>query len=272
MSWPDIAPAKEHWAHAETSQRYNLRDYGGYETTDAERVVSGMLFRSAEPDRGGHECAAHFASLELGAIIDFRSRHEIPLQPEGQSALAEVRVAAEEEHGIVPHAIARFRGLSRASEARAAMCELYREMVTGPHFLQMTSRYLHALAATDRPTLVHCVAGKDRTGLAVALFHSLLGVKPDAIMREYLLTNAAGQPRIDRLLSALSDQAALQAVHPEVLSELLGVRAEYLETAFAYIEENSDGAADYLHRNAGIDEGLLMQLRRTYLGSANHAE
>lgn len=262
-------------ARDEASQRFNLRDYGGYETIDGRRLVSGRLFRSAEPDRAGYDCAARFESLRLAAIIDFRSRVEIPCPERGLPKLAHLRVAAEEDEGeddaIAPHALERFRGLSQASEARAVMRDVYREMITGHQFLAMTGRYLHALAEAQGPTLVHCVAGKDRTGLAVALFHALMGVKPDAIMHEYLLTNAAGQTRIDRLLSSLSGHAALRSVPPQVLEELLGVREEYLHTALAIIGKNANDTADYLHRHAGIDKDLPAQLRRNYL-AAPHAE
>src|SRR3546814_13205778 len=56
-----------------------------------------------------------------------------------------------------------------------------------------SSDLLAALAEYDAPSLVHCVAGKDRTGFAVAIVHRLLGVHDDDLMHDYLLTNTAGR-------------------------------------------------------------------------------
>src|SRR3546814_2687697 len=53
--------------------------------------------------------------------------------------------------------------------------------------------YLAALVEYDAPSLVHCVAGKDRTGFAVAIVHRLLGVHEDDLMHDYRLTNTAGK-------------------------------------------------------------------------------
>src|SRR3546814_20173258 len=63
--------------------------------------------------------------------------------------------------------------------------------------------YLAALVEYDAPSLVHCVAGKDRTGFAVAIVHRLLGVHEDDLMHDYLLTNTAGKNE-DRLAQGVA--------------------------------------------------------------------
>ena len=245
------------------ARRLNFRDYGGYRALDDARLVSGLLYRSAEPERAGADGLRQFRKIGFSAIVDFRNRHEAPAV--ASAPIAARRVAGDIENGVVPHAIERFRGLADAEAARAAMRQVYLDLVTGPHFLDTVGRYLTALATTDGPTLVHCVAGKDRTGLAVALFQSLLGVRHEDIAREFLLTNAGGQPRKDYLLSALAQEDALQGMLPEVMEELLGVRAEFLETAFAHIAGNADHPADYLVRHAGIEPRLPDMLREKFL-------
>ncbi|QIG54729.1 tyrosine-protein phosphatase [Altererythrobacter sp. BO-6] len=247
------------------SERLNLRDYGGYSAVNGAQIMTGRLYRSAELDRAENDALAGVEGLGLRRIIDFRNRHEVPATPTSQPPFSGLRIAAHDDQGVVPHAMERFLGLTRASEARAAMREVYRELICAPHFLRMTGSYLHSLADADGPTLVHCVAGKDRTGLAVALFQSLLEVEPEAIKREYLLTNAGGQARIEYLLSALSGHAAMSTLPQDVITEMCGVREEYLEAALAVISTQSDGTADYLRRHAGIDEDLITRLRRAYL-------
>src|SRR3546814_12315258 len=72
------------------------------------------------------------------------------------------------------------------------MIDTYAGMPYRPALVATLRLYLAALAEYDTPSLVHCVAGTDRTGLAVALVNRLLGVHEDDLMHAYLLTNTAG--------------------------------------------------------------------------------
>jgi protein tyrosine/serine phosphatase len=60
-----------------------------------------------------------------------------------------------------------------------------------PWYIDLFSRFFAALATTSGAVLVHCTAGKDRTGLIAALTHQVLGVHRDNIIADYLLTNRA---------------------------------------------------------------------------------
>src|SRR3546814_16552012 len=79
------------------------------------------------------------------------------------------------------------------------MIDTYAGMPYRPALVATLRLYLAALAEYDTPSLVHCVAGKDRTGFAVAIVHRLLGVHEDDLMHDYLLTNTAG--RIDERIA-----------------------------------------------------------------------
>src|SRR5690606_26294450 len=74
---------------------------------------------------------------------------------------------------------------------RRFMTDTYRELPFDLAHLDLFSRYFRALGEADGPVLIHCAAGKDRTGLLAALTHRLLGVHPDDMVEDYLLTNAA---------------------------------------------------------------------------------
>src|SRR5206468_1406882 len=90
--------------------------------------------------------------------------------------------------------------LRSAAEAREAMRLLYRSLPLRPRLVDALSLYFEALAEREGPSLLHCFAGKDRTGIAAALLHTLLGVHADDVMADYLLTNSAGN--IERRIAA----------------------------------------------------------------------
>jgi protein-tyrosine phosphatase len=71
------------------------------------------------------------------------------------------------------------------------MTALYGEMPFAPSHLDLFAQYFQVLAESDRPVLIHCAAGKDRTGMLAALTHHLLGVSRDDLLADYLLTNVA---------------------------------------------------------------------------------
>src|SRR3546814_11379851 len=73
------------------------------------------------------------------------------------------------------------------------MTDTYAGMPYRPALVATLRLYLAALVEYDAPSLVHCVAGKDRTGFAVAIVHRLLGVHEDDLMHDYLLTNTSGK-------------------------------------------------------------------------------
>jgi protein tyrosine/serine phosphatase len=114
--------------------------------------------------------------------------------------------------------------------------------------------YFRALAATDGPSLIHCAAGKDRTGVAVALFHTALGVHRDDIMADYLLTNVSGRSE-QRVAAAM---AAIRTLYGERLDEdaahaLVSAAPDYLEAAFAGIERGHGSVEAYLRDVLGVD-------------------
>ena len=96
----------------------------------------------------------------------------------------------ESDRELAPHLQAGAAAMT-AERARAAMLKSYAGMPFRSRMLPVLARYLELLAESDGPVLIHCMAGKDRTGFAVALLHHALGVARDDLMADYLLTNTA---------------------------------------------------------------------------------
>ena len=94
-----------------------------------------------------------------------------------------------------------------AAAMREEFASRYEDLPFRPHLRQVYADYLDGLAESDGASLVFCTAGKDRTGFIVAVLQTLLGLHPDDVMGEYLLTNAApdSDAQIEKLRGQIED-------------------------------------------------------------------
>ena len=119
------------------------------------------------------------------------------------------------------------------------------------------------LAVDNARFLVHCAAGKDRTGFAAAIILLALGVPREAVMRDYMLTARYFNPlsEIDRLRKKYQmDNMDASAIMP-----MLEVHEAYLARALQVIEENFDSVEAYLEGALGLGPAELAELRGRYL-------
>ena len=122
---------------------------------------------------------------------------------------------------------------------------------------------LFLAALTDRPgaSMVHCFAGKDRTGIAVALVHVLAGVHRDDLMADYL--RSADPALIERRIAG--EGAAIRAEHgprsDAALRRLFGVEPQYLDAAFVAMTERHGSIAGYAEAVLGVTPARAEALR-----------
>jgi protein tyrosine/serine phosphatase len=143
----------------------------------------------------------------------------------------------------------------------------YRRAPFEPRHIDLFSRYFRTLAEADGAIVVHCAAGKDRTGLICALTHHVLGVHADDIMADYLLTN--DESRMARKMAFLGPwlrDTVGQTVDEAGLRVAVSVSPAYLETAFAVIREAHGSLDGYLSQVLGVDEALRGRLQARLLG------
>jgi protein tyrosine/serine phosphatase len=237
----------------------NFRDYGDYTTTAGRRVAPGRLFRSGHLARTSDADLDRLARLGLSAVIDLRRPSERRDQPSKRPPAfsGPVIESAHDDGGEAPHmTFLRTADLTPES-GRRFMTETYRRLPFEPSHLDLFSRYFRLLGETDGPVLIHCAAGKDRTGLLAALTHHLLGVHHDDMVADYLMTNIAVDlerraPGIARQLEAMTGRVAS---HDAVVA-FLGVEPVYLVTALAEIAARHGSTDAYLEQALGVDADL----------------
>lgn len=239
----------------------NFRDYGGYAVAGGGRVKRGVLWRSGQHVGASDADLQTISGIRFATVIDLRGDSERELNPCRRHAgfAAEVLFCQGETAGLAPHLDAA-EGVVGGDEAREAMRRLYAEMPYRPNLVAVLRRYFAALAQDRGPSLIHCYAGKDRTGMAVALAHHVLGARPDDAMADYLLTNEATK---DRKLPGTpgGDSGRYAALSKAAARALFFVDASYLETGFAAIRASHGTVDAYLADVLGVDAGVRERIR-----------
>lgn len=246
---------------------HNFRDYGGYRVSGGGRLRMGALFRSAHHGEASPQDLATIAKLGLNVIVDLRGIRERKAHPSRHQAgqMVETLVLAGETTGLPPHLQAEIKDMSPAA-IRAMMVSTYRELPMREGLLIMLRRYIHALARPDiGASLVHCVAGKDRTGMAVALFHTMMGVHGDDVMADYLLTNTAGDQEARLAASAEAVRKRYGIVSEDALRTMMSVAPEYLESALAGLRETYGSVEQFFRTGLSVEPDMQAALHARYV-------
>ena len=245
---------------------HNFRDYGGYAARDGQ-LKRGVLWRSGHHAEATADDLEQVHALGLATVIDLRGDSERAGSPclrhsqfeakvlfhPGETASAQGKAVHEEAADEV----------RTAADAHAAMVRLYASMPWRPVLVGTYRLYFDALASDDGSSLLHCLAGKDRTGLAAALTHHLLGVHPDDAMADYLLTNSAGN--IERRIEAGARHVRSgfgRDMDMDAVRTLMSVDAEFLDTAFAAIRAQHGSIEAYAEDVLGVSPEMTERMSR----------
>jgi len=237
-------------AQAGPDRLQNFRDVGGPATSSGARIRHGALYRSDAPRAGDAPPAG--VAWPPATVIDLRSAAEAEADHALRSAGSDVHsVPLMAEAGIV-------RLAEDPVEPDAGVAGLYLRTLAsvGPAFATV----VRLIALSAGPTLVHCTAGKDRTGLVVAVVLSAAGVSDEDILADYLRTQANMAGVIERVASTpgLDHGRALVRRVEETRPEILTAPAGAMTAALRLIAR-SGGADTWLARH-GLTELELEQL------------
>ncbi|MBL0915605.1 MAG: tyrosine-protein phosphatase [Sphingopyxis sp.] len=226
---------------------HNFRDYGGYAVEGGGRLRDAMLWRSAHHEAASDEDLVALDKLGIETVIDLRGDDERELHPcrRSENFSARVLFAGGITAGLAPHLQAA-GGAIDAETARERMIDTYAGMPYRPALVATLRLYVAALAEYDAPSLVHCVAGKDRTGFAVAVIHRLLGVHEDDLMQDYLLTNTAGkiEERIEQGAAHIRMRYGAE-IKDDAIRALMSVNPAYLDAALATVRRDHGDVPTY---------------------------
>jgi protein-tyrosine phosphatase len=256
----------------------NFRDLGGLPTA-GEPTPYGVMFRSDALHTLTPAGEAELAASPIGVIVDFRTPIERDLAPDRRPAARRIRdVHLPLLEGAMSHIVgealeARALGdhsaLGRAAEAAMAnlptLGDMYAQMLD--HGASPFAEVARMIALPDDPdhpgVLIHCTAGKDRTGVCTAVILDAVGVERPAIVADYTATqqNLSGA-WFDAMTHSI-ERFGVTVTPP--LAELIGGSpADAIEQALAWVDQRG-GSAAYL-QSGGLADAELAGLRARLAG------
>lgn len=224
----------------------NFRDLGGYPVPGG-RTRSGVVFRSDALSRLGDLGRSELRGLGIRRIVDLRDAREVQAMPDDITGL-----------GIDVVALPIFAGSPEAAASGGSTLEtMYRNIVTEHADLMVTA--LRALVLEgETPSLVHCTAGKDRTGVVSALLLLAVGVELDIVLDDY---EVSGDNLSGPWLESMTEAALAHgiAVTPQFVELMSASPREALAPVLGEVLAEHGGVAGYLER-AGLSAEELEQL------------
>ncbi|NQE63995.1 tyrosine-protein phosphatase [Caulobacter sp. RHG1] len=241
----------------------NFRDFGDY-AAGAGRLKRGVLFRAAHQAQATDEDLDAMAALGVVTIVDLRRPNERERDPSRRWTGFAAQVIDNDLGATGPDPWLTFLQESDLSvgAVEGYMEEYYRRLPLKERHIDLFRRYFQALSEARGPVLIHCAAGKDRTGMLAALTHHVAGVSDDDIIDDYLLTNdearfARRGPKymvaIEEVTGRRPSEAAMRAA--------MGVEARYLAAALEVIQAEFGGLDGYLEKVIGLDDAARDKVR-----------
>ncbi|QOV98636.1 tyrosine-protein phosphatase [Rhodococcus pyridinivorans] len=250
----------------------NTRDLGGLPTTAGRIVARGTLFRGdvLGPPGSGAECcwsdefAQTYRALGLQLVVDLRSAPEVELVPSAWAPETGARLL----HAPIPEGVegteTDFMGMLRnGAITRFGPADL------GVWYSQVFHRRAGVFGRViaeiadphGRPTLIHCHAGKDRTGLLVALILEVLGVPREAILEDYTVTGVNRRHVAEQAAPLIAE---LGLVMDEVRT-FFEAPPLAMSSALEYLDREYGGVRGYLQQAGGVEPERLDALREGLL-------
>ncbi len=228
---------------------FNLRDLGGYPTTDGRRIRWGRVYRGAGLQRLTGADLETVRELGWATVIDLRTDREIDATGMCPGSAAQRPVV----HRPMIRTTWDRALLDPAQPTEEFLRDRYRDMLCEG---AGTIREVIELLASDDglPAVFYCAAGKDRTGVMAAVLHDVLGVDHDTIARDYHLS----KERVDRIRARAHAHAeATMVAQPEAFMQ---APAGAMSLLLTWLARAHGGAEGYL-LSVGVTPEVIAALR-----------
>jgi len=233
---------------------WNFRDVAGtgVPLSGGATMATGVVYRSGQLKGITADDAATLVVLGIGDIYDLRSRSAARKSPDPViSGIAYSRIDVFSGHSKS------YKGRTAAG-ARAYMRAMNRAFVTDSAQRSKIAKVLTAIAGASGPVLIHCAAGKDRTGWVSAMLQTIAGAGRKAIVGQYVLSNTYRKALIETRVAAARRTSARKAA---IVGEQERLRPSYLEAGLDKAAARYGSLSRYLTKGLKLPAATIALLR-----------
>ncbi len=252
----------------------NSRSLGGLPLKNGGVTKDGVFYRSSSLQSITDEGLEQFSSTPIGLVADLRTPEERQMAGDKIPVADRVEMVdlAIEVGDMSPSSVHKLSGwegkiVGMFENALPSLGDLYEKMLkdNAAQFANVASLVAQVQPDKDNAVLVHCTAGKDRTGISVALILDAVGVEREAIVANYAESqaNLAG-PWADGMLKRIEEMGV--PIEPKLRTLVTETPPKAIETALAWVEKHHGSSAQYLKSGGLLDsqvESLKEALTRT---------
>ncbi|SEW54070.1 tyrosine-protein phosphatase [Chitinophaga arvensicola] len=233
----------------------NFRDVGGYRTNDGKKVVWGKIFRSADVSHLTDQDLTVLEQKHIHTVIDFRGVKEAAAAPD--------HLLPQTDYLLCP----------AGSDSLPSAAQMG-EVIKSGQFLEKFYSNTDYLGARYKPLfqklltlpdnesmMYHCTGGRDRTGMATALFLYALGVPQQTIEADFTASNVYLMPMNQRMFKGMEQSTGLDT---ETIRKALELKPELLQTLFNAIKGKYGSVDNFFEKELGIGEKERAILKQKY--------
>lgn len=229
----------------------NARDLGGYRTYDGRETRWGAIARSDNPAQLTEAGQAAVVDYGIRSMVDLRRPDEVQQHPNPFANPDSHEIAYTNISLVDPGA---------PSEDFTTLANDYKRMLD--RFPDTIAEIMRTIAhAPEGGVLIHCMGGKDRTGVIAALLLDLVGVPRETIGEDYALTAECLRPRDEEWLE---NGPGERAERGRLLAQFMP-RAEVMLEVLAHLDTRYGGVEGYL-RHIGVSPDDVQRLRDRLIG------
>jgi len=247
----------------------NFRDIGGHRTANSRRIRKGRVFRSGHLANATNADLQVLQQLGIGTVLDLRDPSDVSVQGEDRlpdgATLVQIPGAVDTNASIyalfddgTPEEIEQTFPLGAARELMLTSAIDWSRDESRRERLAEIIRWV---IKTDTPTLIHCAAGKDRTGFASAVIQWALGAPENVIVDDYLRSNEERREEIAAMLLTLQ----ARGVAHDLLEPFMVQREEYMRSYLHAARELWGDVDGYLRMGLGLSDEEVAALRHYLL-------
>jgi protein-tyrosine phosphatase len=253
---------------ARIRKELNFRELGGYKASGGRLVRRGLLYRSGALYEFTPEEIRLLEGRRIRTVLDLRSEAEAATFPDPALPGADyIRISAMvdekgEDIDYSPAALFKMAVQQKGRDKVEAVSKLCYEIIPfgNPAYRKMFELMLEGSV----PMVIHCTAGKDRTGVAAMLILLALGVDEETIIEDYMQTNTCRRKRLERRFRSAGVLGMLSRNLKTFLTIQEGVLESGIRTSLETIHARYGSLEAFFLSEYGLDGAALDRLRKLY--------